>query len=122
MTQRERDQILNKLLEIVTVMQNDVSTLKKDVSTLKKDVSNLQKDVSNLQKDVSNLQKETRNLSKSIAVIEVEHGRSIQLLVDGQVSISEKLDSFENRFVSDEKELVNHSNRIWNLENHIGIA
>ena len=108
MTQRERDQILNKLLEIVTVMQNDVSTLKKDVSTLKK--------------DVSNLQKETRNLSKSIAVIEVEHGRSIQLLVDGQVSISEKLDSFENRFVSDEKELVNHSNRIWNLEDHIGIA
>jgi len=108
MTQRERDQILNKLLEIVTVMQNDVSTLKKDVSTLKK--------------DVSNLQKETRNLSKSIAVIEVEHGSSIQLLVDGQVSISEKLDSFENRFVSDEKELVNHSNRIWNLEDHIGIA
>jgi len=101
MTERERDQILNKLLEIVTVMQNDVS---------------------NLKKDVSNLQKETRNLSKSIAVIEVEHGRSIQLLVDGQVSISEKLDSFENRFVSDEKELVNHSNRIWNLEDHIGIA
>ena len=115
MTQRERDQILNKLLEIITVMQNDVSTLKKDVSTLKKDVSTLKK-------DVSNLQKETRNLSKSIAVIEVEHGRSIQLLVDGQVSISEKLDSFENRFVSDEKELVNHSNRIWNLEDHIGIA
>ena len=108
MTQRERDQILNKLLEIVTVMQNDVSTLKKDVSTLKK--------------DVSNLQKETRSLSKSIAVIEVEHGRSIQLLVDGQISISEKLDSFENRFVSDEKELVNHSNRIWKLEDHIGIA
>lgn len=101
MTERERDQILNKLLEIVTVMQNDVS---------------------NLKKDVSNLQKETRNLSKSIAVIEVEHGRSIQLLVDGQVSISEKLDSFENRFVSGEKELVNHSNRIWNLEDHIGIA
>lgn len=108
MTEQERDQILNKLLEAVTTMQNDVSNLKADVSTLKA--------------DVSDLQKETRNLSKSIAVIEVEHGRSIKLLVDGQISISEKLDSFENRFVSDEKELVDHSNRIWNLEDHIGIA
>lgn len=108
MTEQERDQILVKLLEIVSGHEKKLSSIQENVSSLKESFSSLEKRVD--------------RISGSIAVIEFEHGGNIQLLLDGQVSILEKLKSFEERFESDEKELVNHSNRIWNLENHIGIA
>ena len=108
MTEQERDQILLKLLEIVSGHEEKLSVI--------------QENVSSLQEKFSDLEKEVRSISISVAKIEVEHGNKIQLLADGQISILEKLNSFEERFESDEKELVNHSNRIWNLETHIGIA
>ena len=108
MTEQERDQILLKLLEIVSGHDEKLSAIEENVSSL--------------QEKFSDLEKEVRRISKSVAKIEVEHGNKIQLLADGQISILEKLNSFEKRFESDEKELVNHSNRIWNLEDHIGIA
>ena len=101
MTEQERDQILLKLLEIVSGHDEKFSSI---------------------QEKFSDLEKEVRSISKSVAKIEVEHGNKIQLLADGQISILEKLNSFEKRFESDEKELINHSNRIWNLETHIGIT
>ena len=108
MTEQERDQILLKLLEIVSGHDEKLSAIEENFSSL--------------QEKFSDLEKEVRRISKSVAKIEVEHGNKIQLLADGQISILEKLNSFEERFESDEKELINHSNRIWNLENHIGIA
>ena len=65
--------------------------------------------------------KELRNISKSVAKIEVEHGKKIDTLVDVTSSILEKLDSLEKGFESNVKQLNNHSNRIWNLESKVGI-
>ena len=65
--------------------------------------------------------KELRNISKSIAKIEVEHGKKIDTLVDITSSILEKLDSLDKGFESNVKQLNNHSNRIWNLESKVGI-
>ncbi len=136
MTEQERDQILLKLLEIVSGHEEKLSSIQEIVSGHEEKLSSIQEivsgheeklsaiqeNVSSLQEIFSDLEKEVRSISKSVAKIEVEHGNKIQLLADGQVSILEKLNSFEKRFESDEKELVNHSNRIWNLEDHIGIA
>ena len=114
MTEQERDQILLSL-------QENMLSLKDDVSGLKVDVSGLKVDVSGLKDDVLDLKKGHRSLSRSIAVLEVEHSRKIDLLVDGQILILEKLDSFEKRFESNEEDLEDHSNRIWNLEKNVGI-
>ena len=65
--------------------------------------------------------KELRNISKSVAKIEVEHGKKIDTLVDVTSSILEKLDSLEKGFESNVKQLNNHSNRIWNLESKVAI-
>ena len=70
---------------------------------------------------VEEMGKEVRSISKSVAVIEVEHGSKIQALLDTQVGILKKLDSFENRFESNEGILDNHSDRIWRLESEVGI-
>ena len=64
---------------------------------------------------------ELRNISKSVAKIEVEHGKKIDTLVDVTSSILEKLNSLEKGFESNVKQLNNHSNRIWNLESKVGI-
>ena len=108
MTEQERDQILLKLLKIVSGHEEKLSSI--------------QENVTSLEEKITDLEEEVHNISRTVAKIEVEHGNKIQLLADGQISILEKLNSFEKRFESDEKELVNHSNRIWHLEDHIGIA
>ena len=48
--------------------------------------------------------KELRNISKSVAKIEVEHGKKIDTLVDVTSSILEKLDSLEKGFESNVKQ------------------
>ena len=71
--------------------------------------------------EMADRKEEIASISGSVAKIEVERGGNIQLLLDGQVGILNKLDSFEKRFESDEKDLEGHSNRIWNLESRVGI-
>ena len=67
------------------------------------------------------IQEEIKSISRSVAVIEVEHGEKIQLLLDGQVGILEKLDEFEKRFEKDEIEIEKCSSRIWKLEKIMGV-
>ena len=81
-------------------------------------LSDAVEDLSNKFKDLS---KEVRSISQSVAVIEVEHGSKIQALLDVQVGILKKLDSFESRFEFSDKTLENHSDRIWRLESEVGI-
>ena len=71
---------------------------------------------------MEDLTKEVRSISQSVAVIEVEHSSKIQALLDVQVGILNKLDSFEKRFGSNEGILENHSSRIWRLESEVGIV
>ena len=85
MTEQERDQILLKLLEIVSGHDEKLSAIEENVSSL--------------QEKFSDLEKEVRSISKSVAKIEVEHGNKIQLLADGQMSILEKFNSFEERLL-----------------------
>ena len=63
-----------------------------------------------------------KNLSRSIAVIEVEHGKKIDTLIDITSGIIERLDSLEKSFESNVKEVSKHSDQIWNLESKAGIV
>ena len=65
---------------------------------------------------------EFKSLSRNIAVIEVEHGKKIDTLIDITSGILERLDSLEKSFESNVKEVSKHSDEIWNLESKAGIV
>ena len=65
---------------------------------------------------------EFKSLSRSIAVIEVEHGKKIDTLIDITSGILERLNSLEKSFESIVKEVSKHSDQIWNLESKAGIV
>ena len=77
--------------------------------------------LNNHDSEFKEIRNELHNISRSIAVIEVEHGSKIQLLLDGQTQIFEILDSFKKKFENHDELLENYSNRIWNLESEVGI-
>ena len=82
----------------------------------------MKQQLDNHDEQFKSVNEELRKLSKSVAKLEVDYGSKIQALLDGQVGILQKLDSFEKRFESNEIDLEDHSNRIWNLESKVGIV
>ena len=67
------------------------------------------------------LKEETRRISKSVAVIEHEHGKKIDTLIDITLGYLEEQNFIKKSLKSQSDTLDNHSNRIWNLESKLGI-
>ena len=90
-----------KIIQILTQIQGDVSYLKNDVSELKNDVSELKHDVSKLKNDVFKLQGDVSDLKQGqdrleagqeriderLDLLEVDHGEKLTALLDGYKSL-----------------------------------
>ena len=132
MNEQQRDELLLSMKDQITEMNSRLSkveglsgtveSLSGTVESLSGTVDGLINKVEDLSNKFDDLSKEVRSISQSVAVIEVEHGSKIQALLDVQVGILKKLDSFEKRFGSNEGILENHSTRIWRLESEVGIV
>ena len=128
MTQDQRDELLLSMKKQMDSMQDDnikrdelLLSMKEQIGSIQGQIDSMQGQIDSMQGQINDLQNKTDKISESVAVIEHEHGGNIQLLLDGQVSILEKLDLFEERFKSNEEKLDNHSDRIWRLEAKTGI-
>ena len=82
-----------KILEILTSIQQDISGLKQDVAGLKQDVAGLKqetaalrKDITILQEDVSGLKQESQFIKGVVVRIENVHGKKLDALFDGYSS------------------------------------
>ena len=58
-----------KILEILSQIQTDVSGLKQDVSNLKTDVSDLKQDVSTLKLDMTDVKQELTDVKQELTVV-----------------------------------------------------
>ena len=74
-----------------------------------------------MQNDIKELKDETRRISKSVAVIEHEHGKKIDTLIDIMLGYLEEQNSIKKDLNSHSNTLDDHSNRIWNLESKLSI-
>jgi len=84
-----------KILEILTQMQTDISDLKTDVSGLKTDVSALKTGQAKLEADVSGIK----------VLLDLEIPKQLNQLVDGQDSLDRRLSHVEE-LAQDTKETV----------------
>ena len=65
------------------------------------------------------MQKEIQKISKTVAVIEVEHGKKLEALFDAFSMHSEKIESILNRISSCESRLDKHDDEIYYLNSKI---
>ena len=108
-----------KILELLTTIQKDVSgigreltslkqdvtDLKQDVDGLKQDVTTLRKDVTVLQEDVTTLKKETQFIRGIAVKIENDHGKKLDALFDGCSSIFDIMIRYHPRISSLESKM-----------------
>jgi chromosome segregation ATPase len=86
----------DKILSILETMQTDVSSLKTDVSSLKNDVSSLKNKVDNIETNIEQMQKDLTGVRNTVAVIEVEHGRKLNLLYETMPEKIKKVDELQH--------------------------
>ena len=96
------NEILNQILDEVKDIKGELKTtnsrlgnLETEVGGLKTEVGGLKTKVDGLETKVDGLEVETKRISQSVAVIEVEHGRRLGGLEDGQGLILDKLERIE---------------------------
>jgi len=76
-----------KILQILTQMQGDISDIKADVSELKADVAVLKHDVSELRADVEVLKHDVSALKGDIVRLENDHGTKLAILLDSYTQL-----------------------------------
>ena len=102
------EKIYNLLVEVNT-----------NVIDLKKEVIELKERVGCLENDGISLKEELRKISKSLAVIEVEHGNKLDILIDITKLHQEKFIAVEEKIKSCENEIENNSNKIYYLNSKV---
>ena len=80
------------------------------------DMKNVKNDMNNVKNDMKEIKEEQRNLSRTVAKIEVEQKKKLQILLDVVTAHEEKHKEFEKRFEEDEKILDRHSDQIYYLQ------
>lgn len=94
-----------KILELLTTIQKDVSGIGRELTSLKQDVATLRKDVTVLQEDVTTLKKETQFIRGVAVKIENDHGKKLDALFDGCSSIFDIMIRYHPRISSLESKM-----------------
>jgi len=83
----------DKILQLLTQIQSDISELKSDVAGLKQDVAGLKQDVAGLKQDVAGLKQDVAEIKKVQAV----HTQYLKDIGQAIIALAERLDDFGDR-------------------------
>lgn len=115
---------IRNTIKVIPEMQNDILKMKNDVTGLKNDVTEIHekiKVIPQIQKDIKDTKLEIRQLSRTVARIEIEHGKKLEALFDAFSMYSEKIDSLEIKVESCIHRLDKHDDEIYYLKSKIKI-
>ena len=127
MTENERDQILLNLDKKVNQLDSNQKKFASQIDAIQEKVNQIDaiqekvNQIDIMQNDIKELKEETRKISKSVATIELEHGKKFDTLIDITTGLLEEQNLFKKELNSFANILDNHSDRIWNLESKLGI-
>ncbi len=77
MSNKEKEQFFQEMKVIIT------ETVKKEIEPLKKDISELKIEMVELKEAViPNVQKEIKSINRTVEVMEVEHGKKLDILFE----------------------------------------
>ncbi len=130
MKQEERDKILISLKEKVdkiyeeqqemkddmTKMQGDMTKMQDDMTKLQGNMTKMQGNMTKMQGDMIKMQDELTRLGNTVTLIEYEHGRKIDIILDVLIGHIDKFEEYEKRFGKDEKILEKYGHQIYGIE------
>lgn len=87
---------------------------------IEKAITPLRTDISELKdKIVPNMQEDIKNISRSVAVIEVEHGKKLDILFDAFSMNLDNIKKCESRIATCEKKIDKQEGEIYYLKSNI---
>lgn len=137
MKQEERDEILIKILntqeklikgqedlnkrqedteKVINKILNEQEKMSQNQEKLFKEQEELFKGQEELFKNQKQMQEELTRVGNTVAKIEYEHGRKIDLILDVLTGHGEKLEEHDKRFEKDEKIIKIHGCKIFGIE------
>ena len=109
MTKTERTEFLQEL----KVMMEE--TVDKVIEPLKEDIKELKCKV----EVIPNMQEDIRNISRSVAVIEVEHGKKLDILFEALGINSDNIEANKKRIKKCERKIERNEAEIYYLKTHL---
>ncbi len=108
-------------LKIIPEMQEQLKVIPEMQEQLKviPEMQEQLKAIPEIKETIGEMQKEIRNISKTVARIEVEHGKKLAALFDAFTAHSEKLDRQDKRISICEKHIENHDDQIYYLKSKV---
>lgn len=114
--QEETDKVINKILSKQEKMSQNQEKLFKGQEQLFKGQEELFKGQEELFKNQKQMQEELTRVGNTVAKIEYEHGRKIDLILDVLTGHGEKIEEHDKRFEKDEKIIEMQGYKIYGIE------
>lgn len=114
--QEETDKVINKILSKQEKMSQNQEKLFKGQEQLFKGQEELFKGQEELFKNQKQMQEELTRVGNTVAKIEYEHGRKIDLILDVLTGHGEKIEEHDKRFEKDEEIIEIHGCKIFGIE------
>lgn len=99
--------------KINIAIEKAIAPLREEIADLRRTVESLKKEVADFRRTVESLEKEVRDISRAVAVIEVEHGRKLDILFDAFTMSSEKHEENKKRIIWCEKKIEKHDGELF---------
>ena len=101
-------------VEVIPEMQKDIKELKCKV------IPNMQKDIKELKcKIIPDMQEDIRNISRSVAVIEVEHGKKLDILFEALDINSDNIEINKKQIRKCERRIEKNEAEIYCLKTNL---
>lgn len=122
MTKAERAEFLQEMREMMGELLDqklDKVVDSKINIAIEKAIAPLREEIADLRRSVESLKKEVRDISRAVAVIEVEHGRKLDILFDAFTMSSEKHEENKKRIIWCEKKIEKHDGELFYLKSKL---
>lgn len=109
----------NVILKAINALNEKMDKGFADIKSEIKDIRNTIKVIPQMQKDIKDMKIEIRQLSRTVARIEIEHGKKLEALFDAFSMHSEKISSLESKVEFCIRRLDKHDDEIYYLKSRI---
>lgn len=106
---------IRNTIKVIPEMQSDILKMKNDIAKIQEEI----KVMPQMQNDIIDMKRNIRQLSRTVARIEVEHGKKLEALFDAFSMNSEKINSLESKIESCIYRLDKHDDEIYYLKSKI---
>lgn len=113
LTESISDLIDNKIEKAIAPLRQDINYLKQEVKKFNQEMIELKEMI------IPSMQKEIRNISRTVAVIEVEHGKKLDILFETYTINLDNIEKIKRKIHFCERKVEQHDGEICYLKSNL---